>query len=236
MIEDYKRRTAELLEEGGTAFLKFFHDHLDLSRGQRVWTNQVEKFMDLTTTQVAAIEIGYGAGGILLGASRYFDKVVGVEVHGAEDFVTKLLVNNGCENFELKEGDGLTLPVRSNFADLIFSWTSFQHFGDLHVIQSYLHETRRALKKKGIAVYYFGRMRQKGIVTEEMWLQRMEEEKKGEGFWTNPKANVNQTNLTMAMWKMEEMAEAAGLEVLERTHSGTPEKVGGQHGVVLCQS
>lgn len=236
MIEAYKERTAELLEAGSAAFLKFYHDHPDLSRGQRVWTNQFERFMDLTTTQVAAIEIGYGAGGILLGASGHFKKVVGVDVHGAEEMVTKLLVNNGCDNFALEAGDGLTLPVRNNFADLILSWTSFQHFGDLRVVQSYLHETRRALKKKGIAVYYFGRMRQKGIVTEEMWLQRMEKEKEGEGFWTNPDANVNQTNLTMAMWKMEEMAEAAGLVVLERTHSGTPEKVGGQHGVVLCQS
>lgn len=236
MIDAYKKRTAELLAEGDTAFLKFFHDHPNLARGQKVWTNQFEKFMPLTTTQMAAIEIGYGAGGILLGSSRHFKKVVGVEIHGAEDLVTKLLVNNDCGDFELKEGDGMTLPVRNNFADLIFSWTAFQHFGHLGIIQSYLHETRRALKKKGIAVYYFGRMRQKGIVTEEMWLQSMENEKEGEGFWTNPDANVNQTNLTFAMWKMKEMAEAAGLKILVRTHSGLPTKVGGQHGVVLCQS
>lgn len=236
MGKRYATRAAELLEDGGAAFLKFFHDHPDLRRGLKVWENQFEKFMPLTTTQVAAIEIGYGAGGSLFGAAKHFDKVVGVDIHEAESFVTKLLVNNGCENFMLKEGDGQTLPVRSNFADLIFSWTAFQHFGSLDIIQSYLHDTRRALKLKGIAVYYFARMRQKGVVTEDMWLQAMQDEKATDGFWLNPDANVNQTNVTIAMWKMQEMAEAAGLEVIRKTYSGLPDKVGGQHGVVLCRS
>ena len=234
-IQGYKDKVADLLETEERLFFKFYHEDYKLQRGKKNWENQFRKY--LSKERYLSLELSYGAGGMIAAASKDFELAAGVEIHDASGFVAEVLRLNDVNNFVLKDGDGHLIPFEDNCADFIYSWTAFQHYGSLDVIVSYLNETRRVLKSTGRAVYYFARMRQKGVVTEEMWRQAVGEEcEHPDGFWVNKDAKTNQTNITISMWLMEEMANIAGLKVVDRFYSGNPKRVGGQHGVMLCQN
>ena len=54
-------------------------------------------------------------------------------------------------NIKLVAGDGRTLPYHDNFADLVFSYQTFQHIPQADVIEDYFSEIGRTLKPGCIA-------------------------------------------------------------------------------------
>lgn len=105
--------------------------------------------------QSSCLEIGYGAGRLLNAASRYFKEVVGVDIHESKKRTEKLLLQNGCENFNLlQKEEANTIPDKSiKFA---FSFIVFQHFTAWREVEFYLDLLDRVISDDGCGILYFG--------------------------------------------------------------------------------
>jgi|SRR5579884_3278911 len=98
-----------------------------------------------------AVEIGCGLGRVCLALADRFDRVVGLDV--AEGMVARGRQLVAAPNVALLVGDGRSLrPVRDATADLVLSFTVFQHITSVAVIRGYLEETARVLRPDGLAV------------------------------------------------------------------------------------
>jgi ubiquinone/menaquinone biosynthesis C-methylase UbiE len=107
-------------------------------------------------------------------------------------------------------------------------------------VVSYLDEIKRVLKPQGIAVIYFTRLiRSKSPQTEtEYYADIILENAETVGYrYGGPLTTVRSIAMIISMWKMVELAEASGLEVIDKTFSydgkGKKKKIYGQHGIVL---
>src|ERR1700682_1659970 len=99
-----------------------------------------------------AVEIGSGLGRICLALADRFDRVVGVDISQEMLDRARGLVTDPRIEFRL--GDGVSLrPLADGSADLVLSFTVFQHIPDVDVIQSYLAEAGRILKPGGLLVF-----------------------------------------------------------------------------------
>ena len=99
-----------------------------------------------------AVEIGSGLGRNVLALSRRgFREVVGVDVSPTMVERARSLVDAPGVRFEL--GDGATLAqVGTGSADLVLTFTVFQHIPDERLIVGYLHEAARVLRPGGVLV------------------------------------------------------------------------------------
>jgi SAM-dependent methyltransferase len=97
-----------------------------------------------------AIEIGPGVGRVCLAMAEHFERVLGVDVSAEMVRRARELVADPRVTFEI--GDGATLrPVPDACADLVFSFTVFQHIPKVSVIEGYLAEAARVLRPGGVA-------------------------------------------------------------------------------------
>ena len=99
-----------------------------------------------------AVEIGPGLGRICLALADRFDRVVGVDI--SEEMVRQAreAVKNPKVSFIV--GDGATLTgVETGSADLVMSFTVFQHISDASVTERYIAEAGRVLKPGGLMVF-----------------------------------------------------------------------------------
>lgn len=99
-----------------------------------------------------AVEIGPGLGRICVALADRFDRVVGVDI--SEEMVQQAneLVANPKVSFVL--GDGASLSaIESGSADLVMSFTVFQHISDATVTERYLGEAGRVLRPGGLLVF-----------------------------------------------------------------------------------
>ncbi len=108
--------------------------------------------------QATALEIGFGGGRLLLPASRYFARVVGVDIHDNFDEVRRFLDKFTATNVELMRGDGKTLPVPDGSIDFVYSFIVLQHLPLLETLESYLAEVKRVVKPGRAACLYFGHL------------------------------------------------------------------------------
>ena len=99
-----------------------------------------------------AVEIGSGLGRICRALSRRgFDEVVGVDISPTMVERARELATEPGVRFEL--GDGASLaPVPSRTADLVLTFTVFQHIPDESLIAGYLAESARVLRPGGVLV------------------------------------------------------------------------------------
>ena len=65
------------------------------------------------------LEIGYGAGWLLVPACHYFRYCIGVDIHPFRDKVDALVRARGVTNFELYRTDGRTIPLDDRTVDVI---------------------------------------------------------------------------------------------------------------------
>lgn len=99
-----------------------------------------------------AVEIGSGLGRICRALAGRFDRVIGVDI--APEMVRRAqeLVDDQSVAFELVDGASLA-PVADRSADLVFSFTVFQHIPDLDVIDAYIAEAGRVLASGGVFTF-----------------------------------------------------------------------------------
>src|SRR5438309_3359853 len=99
-----------------------------------------------------AVEIGCGLGRVCQALASRFDRVIGVDVSPEMLDRARLLVDE--PNVEFLLGDGVSLGgVPTASADLVLSFTVFQHIPRVSVIRDYLTEAGRVLKPGGVLVF-----------------------------------------------------------------------------------
>ena len=99
-----------------------------------------------------AVEIGSGLGRIVRALSRHgFTEVVGVDISPTMVERARQLVTEPGARFELGDGAGLA-AVEDSSADLVLSFTVFQHMPDPDLIAGYLREAARVLRPGGVLV------------------------------------------------------------------------------------
>lgn len=99
-----------------------------------------------------AIEIGSGLGRICRALSERFDRVIGLDI--SEEMVRRAreLVDDPRITFEVSNGSDVR-PVGDGAADLVITFTVFQHIPDVSLIEGYVREAGRVLKPGGVFVF-----------------------------------------------------------------------------------
>jgi SAM-dependent methyltransferase len=92
-----------------------------------------------------ALEVGYGAGAVLLALAPAVDKLCGVDLDTDPQAVTDLLAARG-HDVSLERADVRALPYASNSFDLVVSFSVFEHIREY---RDGLHEIARVLAPNG---------------------------------------------------------------------------------------
>ncbi len=187
------------------------------------------------------LEIGHGGGRLLSAASRYFHRAIGVDIHDRNQLVIEELRRRGCDNVELCQTDGKSIPFPERSIDVVYSYIVLQHVEKMDVFRMYLAETYRLLNRGGIAILYFGRRRTLSVGRKARflyWIDRVAES----GLFSSPyqerAAKVNDTNLRVSLRYAKRLARGQGFQVLDTLVShkrlkGNGRGYGGQHGLIL---
>lgn len=101
------------------------------------------------------LEIGCGVGRLMLPMSVFASELYGIDV--SEEMLK--MCNSAIRKWPLKNMtvglcDGVSLPVKDNTMDFIYSMLVFQHL-ELASVVCYLTESARVLKKDGILRFQF---------------------------------------------------------------------------------
>jgi SAM-dependent methyltransferase len=188
-----------------------------------------------------ALEIGHGGGRLLAAASRCFQFVIGVDIHGENDKVHQALRERGVRNAQLVKTEGTVLPVGAAHVDCVYSFIVLQHVETYRVFTRYVEETFRVLKPGGLAVLYFARRyrwsfnRASGLLYA---MDRLIEPLLLRQGYEEVPAPVNSTNLRVSLGHASALARTIGFDVLHALVSRrrVPDGAalyGGQHGLVL---
>jgi len=92
-----------------------------------------------------ALEVGYGAGAVLVSLAPVVDELVGLDLDADPDIVTRALRERGMQA-DLRKGSVYELPYEDASFDLVVSFSVFEH---LHEYERGLREVRRVLRADG---------------------------------------------------------------------------------------
>lgn len=196
-----------------------------------------------TPENKTALEIGYGGGRLLSAASRFFNTVIGVDIHDNAVLVDEELRKRGIKNFQLLTSDGTSIPVEDNKIDFVYSFIVLQHVEKYEILISYMNDVYRILKAGGVAVLYFGRKtyfpNRKSSRYMLFFDKLMESIFISRGYREVP-ARVNETNLVVTLVHFKKIARSLGFDVVADMVSRKKipdglENFGGQHGLVLIK-
>jgi SAM-dependent methyltransferase len=99
-----------------------------------------------------AVEVGSGLGRVCQALAERFDRVIGIDISPEMTRQARQLVKDPRVQFEV--GDGATMAsVDDGTADLVLSFTVFQHIPKVSIIEGYLKEASRALRPGGVFVF-----------------------------------------------------------------------------------
>jgi SAM-dependent methyltransferase len=96
-----------------------------------------------------AVEIGPGLGRVCLALADHFDRVVGIDVSSEMIARARTLVDDSRVSFEVGNGRDLR-PLADSCADLVVTFTVFQHLPDESIIEGYIQDAARVLRPGGV--------------------------------------------------------------------------------------
>lgn len=100
------------------------------------------------------VEIGCGAGRMLVHFAPVFERVDGFDI--APEMIEAAKEHGLPENVHLTVSSGADLrPIEDASTDFVFSREVFQHIPDREVVSAYVSETARVLRPGGRAVLHF---------------------------------------------------------------------------------
>ena len=102
------------------------------------------------------LEIGYGAGRLLVPACHYFRYCIGIDIHQFEEKVRELISGSGVTNFVLYQTDGSSIPLENESIDLIYTFIVLQHLPTIEAFKDYLAEFYRVMKRGAVSILYVG--------------------------------------------------------------------------------
>ena len=132
------------------------YDEPDMERffetGRRIVAEIVDGSPSAPVARELAVEIGPGLGRFCLALADRFARVVGVDISAEMVERAKATITN--DRIEFVVGDGASLEaVDDGTADLVFSFTVFQHIPDVDVIERYISEAGRVLRSGGLFIF-----------------------------------------------------------------------------------
>lgn len=132
------------------------YDHPDMERfistGHTIVSEALDRSPVAPPGRGLAIEIGPGLGRVCAALADRFDSVLGIDVAPEMVERARKLVTDDRVRFEV--GDGVSLAgVEDASADLVLSFTVFQHIPSVAVIEGYLAEASRVLRPGGLFVF-----------------------------------------------------------------------------------
>jgi SAM-dependent methyltransferase len=92
-----------------------------------------------------ALEVGYGAGAVLLSLAPGVDELHGLDLDADPELVTSLLSSRGV-SAKLRQGNVYDLPYEADSFDLVVSFSMFEH---LHEYPKGLAQVARVLRPGG---------------------------------------------------------------------------------------
>jgi SAM-dependent methyltransferase len=96
-----------------------------------------------------AVEIGCGLGRVTIALADRFERVIGVDI--SQEMLTRATAHPSVE-FVLGDGSSLR-GIADGIADLVLSFTVFQHIPRTSVIERYIDEAGRVLRPGGTFVF-----------------------------------------------------------------------------------
>ncbi|MHB8670253.1 MAG: class I SAM-dependent methyltransferase [Acidimicrobiales bacterium] len=99
-----------------------------------------------------AVEIGSGLGRVCRALAERFELVIGVDV--APEMVSRARELVPEDNVRFEVGDGASLgALADGSADVVVSFTVFQHIPDATVVDAYIREAARVLRPGGLLAF-----------------------------------------------------------------------------------
>jgi SAM-dependent methyltransferase len=125
---------------------RFFED------GKRIVGDALDRAPVQPSSRELAVEVGSGLGRVCRALADRFDQVVGIDISHEMTRQASQLVGDPRVRFEV--GDGATIgSVDDASADLVLSFTVFQHIPKVSIIEGYLSEAGRVLRPGGLFVF-----------------------------------------------------------------------------------
>jgi ubiquinone/menaquinone biosynthesis C-methylase UbiE len=153
-----------------------------------------------------ALEIGHGAGRLLVPACHYFSHCIGVDIHPFKEKVDELIRMRGVSNFTTFHSDGRTLPVEDKTIDVVYSFIVLQHLPTLQSLRQYLNETYRVLKPSGAAILHMGFLHGAFKCRHD-------------DISTHPKSTVREITLRLTLPLAKKLLREAGFNTVEMKRS-----------------
>jgi SAM-dependent methyltransferase len=129
------------------------YDAPDMEQFFRTGTRIVdEAFVDAPvqpSERHLAVEIGSGLGRVCSALAQHFERVIGVDISSEMVKQAQHLVDDPRIEFLLGSGSDLH-PVSPGSADLVVTFTVFQHLPNRALIEGYIDDAARVLKSGGI--------------------------------------------------------------------------------------
>ena len=132
------------------------YDHPDMERffatGKVIVSEAIDGSPVAPPGRSLAVEIGSGLGRVCLALSERFDAVTGVDISPEMVARARELVPEPRVQFVVGDGDSLR-GVEDASADLVLSFTVFQHIPSVEVIEHYIVDAGRVLRPGGLFVF-----------------------------------------------------------------------------------
>lgn len=185
------------------------------------------------------VEMGYGSGGMLVEASKFFDHAYGMEWHDCADAVGDILLEGDHGQLYLVHSPK-GINMQDDTVDFIYSWLYVNRLGTIEGVRSFLQESYRVLRDGGSGVIFFPRYIRTGkaqsVKQYEGDVVAENADKIGyrEGGVTT---RVRGISIILSLWKMKEILTEVGFEIAGQTASydgrGRGKVYHGQHGLIF---
>ena len=120
--------------------------------GRHIVAELVERAPVEPANRALAVEIGSGLGRVCLALADRFERVIGVDISPEMVSQARGLVTDPRVTFQV--GDGLGLGgIDDACADLVLSFTVFQHIPRSDIVHGYLVEAARVLRPGGLLAF-----------------------------------------------------------------------------------
>ena len=131
------------------------YDHPDMERFFETGKQIVADALDDAPVQPEhlglAIELGSGLGRVCLALAERFDTVVGVDI--SDEMIERARELAGRPEISFLVGDGVSFAgIDDAAADLVLTFTVFQHIPRVAVIERYVQDAARVLRPGGVLV------------------------------------------------------------------------------------
>jgi SAM-dependent methyltransferase len=134
--------------------LSFEHPDMDrfLETGRTIVSDALEGAPVTPPGRDLAVEIGSGLGRICAALAERFDRVIGIDI--SPEMIRRAGELTPDSRISYRLGSGSSLEgVEDAIADLVLSFTVFQHIPRAQIVERYIAEAGRILKPGGVFVF-----------------------------------------------------------------------------------